>query len=118
MGRKRSMMRCNTQTEGVRMTQATPPDWPSFARDWLTIWQSELAASASDREWPEAWARLAAAFLGSAPPADARPADVPAGPDAPARPAPAAAASDAGLAALARLTERFDALERRLAVLE
>jgi hypothetical protein len=37
--------------------QADGPDLKSFAQDWITIWHSELAAAATDREAQEAWLR-------------------------------------------------------------
>jgi hypothetical protein len=32
-----------------------PPDLDALARDWATLWQSELAALATDREARESW---------------------------------------------------------------
>ena len=97
---------------------AGPPDPAQLARDWITIWQSEAAALAADREMQEGlqrladlWARVAAAGLAAFDGPAGRP-----GPAAPAGAAPAAAASDAG--ELARLRERIAELESRLAALE
>jgi hypothetical protein len=92
------------------------------ARDWITLWQSELSALAADRELHEALQRLAAIWgrAGQAMIA-AGPADGPAGgagPAAPARPAAAAAAPDARDAELERLRHRVEQLERRIAELE
>jgi hypothetical protein len=93
----------------------------ALARDWITVWQSELAALAADREagetWQQTlalWAGLAACVLGGADAAGAHPA----GADAASRPAPAAAAPDARDAAIDRLARRIGELERRLADLE
>jgi len=36
------------------------PDLRALARDWITLWQSELAATAADRELAEGWQQLAA----------------------------------------------------------
>ena len=97
-----------------------PPDLSQLAEDWITLWQSELAAMAADPELAEAWAAsvaLAAAFWRAQgrvyqlrwPRHDAA--------DAPTRPAPAGAAPDGqrdardgGDDLRARITE----LERRL----
>ncbi|MCX7373548.1 MAG: hypothetical protein NTW56_14130 [Alphaproteobacteria bacterium] len=98
-----------------------PPDLSQLAEDWITLWQSELAAMAADPELAEAWAAsvaLAAAFWRAQgrvyplrwPRHDAA--------DAPPRPAPAGTAPDGqrdardgGDDLRARITE----LERRLA---
>lgn len=99
-------------------------DLHDLARDWITLWQSELAALAMDREAQEAWfvslslwVTAAGAVLGGLPrglAGDSRrdpPATAP-------RPAPAAAAPDVGDAEVERLRERIARLERRLAGLE
>lgn len=40
--------------------QADPqPKKPDLMRDWVSLWQSELAAMASDREAQEGWQRMA-----------------------------------------------------------
>ena len=94
-----------------------PPDLSQLAEDWITLWQSELAAMAADPELAEAWAAsvaLAAAFWRAQalrwPRHDAA--------HAPPRPAPAGTAPDgqrdardSGDDLRARITE----LERRLA---
>jgi pimeloyl-ACP methyl ester carboxylesterase len=92
-----------------------PPELDALARDWITLWQTELAALALDREAQEAWRVLlslwpaaAAAFL-RAPPDE---------PAAAPRPAPAAVPPDAGAAEVEHLRERLAELERRLAGLE
>jgi hypothetical protein len=105
-------------------------DLDSLARDWITLWQSEIAALAHDREAAETvarmagiWAGLAASLLGAVPPAH-EPAAAPHAATAPAAPraAPAHAAPDAGMAALhgllGDLAERLEGIERRLAALE
>jgi hypothetical protein len=119
----------------------------SLAEDWITLWQSEIAGLAADREAAEGWAAMSAAWAGlgaawlraaTAPPFGrgapnpyaANPfATGPAhdGPAAPSRPAPAAASPDpggepgdggAGGHGDAALRRRVDELERRLAALE
>lgn len=99
-------------------------DPQAYLRDWMTIWQSEMAALATDREAGEIWARLLApwaslAAAAASPPAPPR---EPAGSAGAAAPAGAEAdrdASAAGLARqLARLHDRMAGLERRIAELE
>ena len=90
-------------------------------RDWITIWQSELSAAATDRERAEAWSGLVGLWAewarvialsglagsdGSARPA-ARPSSAGA--------AAAADAPDARDRVIAGLAARVDELERRLA---
>ena len=134
-------------TEGRRDPPA-PPDLAALARDWITLWQSELAALAADREAQEMseavlalWAGMAGSLLAAAPRARAPGMEAPApgfgldpepaAPDAPherahrragaAAPAGAAAdpaASGPGDAALERLHRRLAELESRLAALE
>jgi hypothetical protein len=102
---------------------ASGPDMQSLARDWITVWQSEIAAVACDREVQETWQMLAGLWAGVAslmlqglprgqpdgyPPIRARP-------SATARPPPAAAASDSRDAEVERLARRVAELERRLA---
>ena len=41
-------------------------DLQGLARDWITLWQSELAAVAADREVQEAWQTLLALWAGAA----------------------------------------------------
>ena len=109
----------------------TAEELDSLARDWITLWQSELSALAADREAQEAWTALlglwagaAAAFLAAAPRAvpgfatSFRHDPGPAGPAAAPRPAPAAAAPDPRDAALDRLNRRLAELEARLAEIE
>jgi hypothetical protein len=93
-----------------------------LAADWVTIWQSELAALAADRESAEhmraamaVWVAATAALRQhdrAAP--GSRPRGPAAGSDAPSRTASASAASDAG-DTIARLEQRVAELERRLA---
>jgi hypothetical protein len=95
-------------------------DLQQTARDWITIWQSELAAMGTDREAAEAWVRLvglwaaqaraAADFLPRAP--DGPAGHAAAGP--PAGPPPADAAPDPRDTAIDRLAERVAELERTL----
>jgi hypothetical protein len=98
-------------------------DPQQMARDWITIWQSELNAAATDRELLEGFTRLvdqwaqaaqaAAALLPGADDARRRRAAAGcAGAGTPAGAAPAAAASDARDAAIERLAERVAELER------
>jgi hypothetical protein len=100
-----------------------------LARDWITLWQSELAALAADRETQETWqamvglwAGAAGAMLNGVPAASApHPGD---GADrrsgSPAAPgsASAAAAPDPRDAEIERLAGRVAELEQRLAELE
>ena len=104
----------------------------ALARDWITLWQSELSAAASDRELQESWQALAGLWAGVAGamlrglprglPDDrgggraAAPGG--AGAAAPAGSTAAAAASDARDAEIERLARRVADLERRLAGLE
>jgi hypothetical protein len=93
-----------------------------LARDWITIWQSELAAVAVDREAQESWQALLALWAGAAgamlqATAWATPDGAPGAAAAP-RAAAAAAAPDAGADAVDRLARRVAELERRLAQLE
>lgn len=101
-----------------------PVDPAAMIRDWMTIWQSEVAAMGVDREMQENWARLAGAWAPSAAPfgpghdPQGRP-----GADAATRPAAAADASDAEPGAraeiaflrgeLAGLRQRIEKLEAR-----
>jgi len=108
-----------------------PADLPALTglqaqiTDWITIWQSELAALVTDREAQETWVRMvdlwaetaerAVRLLPARPaPADDRAAGS-AGAAPPPRPAPAVAAPDARDATILRLEERVAELERRLA---
>lgn len=111
-------------------------DLDSLARDWITLWQSEIAALAHDREAAETvsrlaalWAGLASSWLRAAPPSYPPPPYPPsshephaAAPAAAPGAAAAAAAPDAGVAQigelLGELAERLGGIERRLASLE
>jgi hypothetical protein len=106
------------------------PDLRGLAHDWITLWQSELAALAVDREAQETWhtmlalwAGAAGAMLTAAPrerPAGRgfRPAGGPAGAAAAPGTPPAAAAPDARDAEIERLARHVRELEARLADLE
>ncbi|MDD2877234.1 MAG: hypothetical protein PHT60_06540 [Acidiphilium sp.] len=101
------------------------PDLASLARDWITLWQSELTAMAQDRECREAWTGLLAIWAGAATAAfaatdAARRHDTlrRTRPDGSPRPPPDPAASDAGRNAIERLNRRIAELEARLAALE
>ena len=45
---------------------AAAPDLEALARDWITLWQSELAAIATDREAQESWQAILALWAGAA----------------------------------------------------
>ncbi|MEJ0048253.1 MAG: hypothetical protein WDN04_20605 [Rhodospirillales bacterium] len=100
------------------------PDPQAQARDWITIWHSELTAMATDRELVDGWARLVTLWAEAAERA-ARllPGGVPdgaagrAGPAAPPGPAAPVAAPDARDATIQRLADRVAELERRLGLL-
>ena len=104
---------------------APAPDLQGLARDWITLWQSELAAAAADREVQEAWQTMAGLWAGAAtallqvlPRGGGDGGAGATGPVAAARPAPAAAAPDPRDAEIERLRRRVDALEQRLAELD
>ncbi|HVY16899.1 MAG TPA: hypothetical protein VHB27_16880 [Rhodopila sp.] len=117
---------------GASTREEEGPDQASesdLARDWITLWQSELNALAADpemmRSWRsavQAWSNVATWFLHIMPKAaEARHDDTPRrrpGPKPAARPTPAVAASDARDDEIARLTLHISQLERRLADLE
>lgn len=103
------------------------PDLQALARDWITLWQSELAAVATDREFQESWQTLAALWAGVAGAmlrglprglSDGAAGPFGAGTFAASRPAPAASAPDARAAEVDRLARRVAELERRLAELD
>jgi hypothetical protein len=102
-------------------------DLQDLARDWITLWQSELAALAVDREAQETWHVLLSLWAGAAgalisglprglpdEPAGRRAAGPAAAPGA----ASVVAAPDARDAEVERLRGRVAELERRLAGLE
>ncbi len=97
-----------------------------MARDWITIWQSELNAAATDRELAEGYIRLvdqwaqaaqAAANLLPGPPGSDDATHRRARAGAQARPAAAADAPDARDLAIRELAGRVAELERILAEL-
>jgi len=105
---------------------APEPDLQALARDWVTLWQSELAALSADREAQEAWRTMLALWAGAAgtmikalprglpdgvPPGGGGAAHAP-------RAAAAAAAFDARDAEIERLSRLIGDLERRIAELE
>lgn len=100
----------------------TPADiW----QDWVTIWQSELNALATDREMQLAWARMVEVWATQARAAGALLPDGASGHARP-QPPPGAAAPDAASESgdaerqrdlIERLARRVEALERRLAKL-
>lgn len=110
--------------------ETEPPDEQArlagLARDWIALWQSELAAMAQDRELREAWSGLLALWAGSATAAiNAAGAlarhDPPARhprPDGTTRPPAHPVPPDAGRDAIERLNRRIAELEARLAALE
>ena len=113
------------------VSQADPvADLQALARDWITLWQSELAATAVDREAQEGvqalvalWAGAAGAMLSAMPRGMHEPGPFsaqPFGTGTPVAPraAAAAAAPDARDAEIERLGRLVGELERRLADLE
>jgi hypothetical protein len=42
------------------------PDLETLSRDWITLWQSELAALAADREAQESWQAIVELWAGAA----------------------------------------------------
>jgi len=97
------------------------PGLQAVARDWITIWQSELTAMASDRELQDAWVRVVANWSAAAElmarllpngrhdnaAGHARPASAAGSP-------PPMAPPDDRDAAIQRLADRIAELERRL----
>ena len=119
--------------------KAEMPPWQdtagleSWARDWITLWQSELTAMAADRELREGWGTLMALWAKAAtsaasqmagaaalnrPPVPHERSSRSAPADDAARPAPGAAAPDAGGDEVERLHRRIAALEERLRAIE
>jgi hypothetical protein len=104
-----------TQDRGV------PPDLRQMARDWITIWQSEMTAAATDRELLEGLTRLieqwsrAARAAADVLPAAPDGANGRAGTGAEAWSKAADAAPDARDLAIERLAGRVEELERLLA---
>jgi hypothetical protein len=107
----------------------TQPSDAELARDWISLWQSELNALALDpetmRSWRsamQAWSGIATWFLQAMPKAPPAPPDDTqkrrSGPKSTARPASPAAAPDAGDNEIVRLMQHVAQLERRLANLE
>jgi hypothetical protein len=99
-----------------------PPDLQAMTRDWITIWQSELSALATDRELQDAWVRFVALWADAAeraarllPAAAHDGATGCAGPAAPSRATAVMVAPDDRDAAIQRLEQRIAELERRLA---
>jgi hypothetical protein len=99
-------------------------DPQELARDWITLWQSELAALSVDQEAQESWQALLGLWANAAgamlqatkwtTPDGAPGAWAAAAP----RAAAAAAAPDLGADEVERLARRVAELERRLAELE
>ena len=52
--------------DGARPDAAAAPDLRKLAQDWITLWQSELAALAVDREAQETWHAMLALWAGAA----------------------------------------------------
>lgn len=115
-----------SQPRGKPPLDIQAPDLQAIARDWVTIWQSELSAMATDRELQDGWVRLVELWADAAEratrlfPLGRRPSshDEPSGhtgSTAPARAASVMAPPDDRDAAIRRLAERVAELERRLA---
>ena len=104
--------------------QAT--DLHAVTTDWITIWHSELAAMATDRELQETWVRLiglwaqtasaAARFLPSLPP-PVHEQDGRTRPASQTRPEAPVATPDARDTAIQHLASRVEDLERQLRAL-
>jgi hypothetical protein len=118
-----------TSSPGNDSQRRKGPDLSELARDWITLWQSELSAMAADREMREAWqttlalwaglvsSALRAASVSSAPRAAPRHESASGTADAARAEAPAAA-PDARDAEIEHLARHVAALEARLAELE
>lgn len=96
------------------MTGTAQPGFADLLGDWITIWQSECAARALDRDTQEVCAAALRAVVRAA--KDMHDAATATGPDAPPWPTPTLAASGPGSASLAELERRVAELERRLAM--
>ena len=103
----------------------------ALARDWITLWQSELAALAVDREAQETWHVLLSLWAGGRGRDDQRPAarggrmslprhgnDVPPGPLLRRGPRPLLLHLTLAMLKSSSLRDRVAELERRLAGLE
>ena len=55
-----------TDTDCPEGEAPTQPDPRDLARDWITVWQSELAAIATDREMREHWQAAVGVWTGLA----------------------------------------------------
>jgi hypothetical protein len=100
-----------------------PADLQAQLADWITIWHSELASMATDRELQETWVRLVGLWAQTAEraarllpaPATYEPTPGPTRTTPPPGATPAVAPPDARDATINRLAERVAELERRLA---
>jgi hypothetical protein len=118
------------ESPGETAQDGVAPDLRALARDWITLWQSELAALAVDREAQETWHTMLALWAGAAGAMlTAAPRERPgrgaprhagghAGPAASPGTAPAAAAPDPRDAEIERLARHVRELEARLAEIE
>jgi hypothetical protein len=124
----------NTGPDGDGCDSASPQageesiDMRRLARDWITLWQSELNAMAADPEMHETWQSVLALWAGgmasmlrAAPRESAvrrEPSGRGTGAADPPRPQAAAAAPDPRDAEIERLGRHVASLERRFAELE
>jgi hypothetical protein len=113
-----------SEPSGKHPPDRPAPDLRAMARDWITIWHSELSAMATDRELQESWVRLVKLWADAAEratrlrPPSPLPNDEPSGRTgsaAQARAASTMAPPDDRDAAIRHLAERVAELERRLA---
>ena len=108
-------------TAKTHVGPASPASPAALWQDWITIWQSELAAMATDREAQQAFTRLVALWAEGARAAGAWLPDGSAGragaKSSQGAAAPAAA-PDARDLAIERLARRVEELERRLGGLD